>query len=133
MIQHFIASMSKKKSPEKPHFAFGSIPNTRPPPYSDLAHLSNEQDQRFVMALASIQIPEKPIVIRPPREQSEPVIPASEILKDLPQAEEGVKPCARIDCKEIIRKILNSTKRNRDERDDINYDMQVLQTGDAET
>lgn len=119
-------SKSKPKSPEKvsrENLAFGSPPN-RPPAYSEISHLGVE-DQKFALLLADIKIPDTPVIRKERKdfdEEKEEVIPPAKLLQDLPQPEEGVKPCGRFECKEVIRKILNSTKVNREERDDINYE-----------
>jgi hypothetical protein len=113
------------KSKVKPqiHFAFGTRPNFHPPPFSEVSHLV-ETDRPFALFLANIEVPEKPIKIRENVDPSSP--PPADILKDLPQPEEGVKPCLRLDCKEVIRQILTSNKRNRAERDDISYESMIL-------
>ncbi len=112
-------------------YAFGTTPTTHPPAYSSIAHLK-ETDISFALLLASIEVQDRPKIEKKSAESQETNLYA-EIVKDLAKTEEGLKPCTKFECKEVIRKILNSNKRNKEEREDIMIEMDNISSEEKQS
>lgn len=124
---------SSEKSPskrvaKKVHYPFGT-PSHQYHAYSTYIHVKKEDYLLFHALSTSQNITpeivsgeEEKIVTKNPRENVKIEVNA-EALKDLPSAAEGVEPCKRLDCKTVVRMILESQSRSRIERDDISADI----------
>ena len=102
--------------PNSPELAFGSRPSTKPPPYSEFEHVDN-QDKKFVLYLANCDTVDT--TARKSR--------TSEISVPVEKLEDGEKPCMKIGCKDVQRRISVAGKRNRDEREDLAYEQQTVE------
>lgn len=123
------ASNGGKKSPQTKHYPFGTSTSFS---YSKFSHLSGDVYD-FATSLAGTasdikpEIGQKTIVKTPTKKKSSSTAPAkkddeSDFLKTLGATEEGVKPCDRKDCKEVIKKIIERQSKNKYERDDMEAD-----------
>ena len=99
--------------------AFGSRPSTKPPPYSEIEHIDN-QDIKFALYLANVDS-EDTTVRRQRKTEDNDSTTSTKVEKQ----EEAEKKCARPGCLDVIRKINTAGKKNRDEREDIAFEQQV--------
>lgn len=98
----------------KKSYPFGT-PNHGKFSYSSFAHLP-PTNRDFAMQLAAST--GEVGVVR--TERKSPVKQrAAPVLDDLPEAEEGVAPCIRPECRDVIRDIYDRQAKNEAERDDI--------------
>jgi chromosome segregation ATPase len=119
-----------KKAPQMKHYPFGTSTSFS---YSKFSHLSGDVYE-FATSLAGTASDIKPeigqketIVKTPTKKKSSSTASAkkddeNDFLKTLTASEDGVKPCDRKDCKEVIKKIIERQSKNKYERDDMEAD-----------
>ena len=128
------STATQKRKPQKKHYPFGT-PSHKFHPYSEYQHLRREDFVLFhALSTATGEInpeirtgeeePKKP----PPKKKPSPIELDEDILKDIPNVPEGVEPCKRVDCKAVVKSILESQSKNREERDDLMLDIEHLMT-----
>lgn len=101
-----------------PELAFGGRTSTKAPPYSAIEHV-DVQDQSFVLFLANCDAVDTTI-----RKQRTSSGPSSSIKVE--GLQEGEKPCMKNGCIDVQRRITVAGKKNRDEREDLAYEQQVI-------
>ena len=119
--------MTETISNARKTYPFGT-PQHGKHPYSEFAHLS-VSNKAFALQIASSgedqQFFMPPILKETNKPTTSPSIKKL-FVPDMPQAEEGVKPCMRPECKEVMRAILESQERNRREREGILEESKAL-------
>jgi hypothetical protein len=124
-------------SPKKT-YAFGT-PDHGKFPFSSFSHLGSESIS-FAKTLAANAKPRSQVVEgegedkekelkerRPVKKTKKKAPPVDQIPGlDLPEAEKGQPPCSRIECKDVIADILETSRKNQEERDQIVEDCQRM-------
>lgn len=122
---------SLKRIPQKKHFPFGT-PTNKFHPFSEFQHLKPE-DVLLYKALSANEGEFKAEIFTgdeitsktsPKKKKVAPIKIDTDILKDIPNVPAGVEPCKRIDCKNVIKNILESQSRNSIERDELMLDIE---------
>lgn len=134
-----------KKKGKKKYYPFGT-PTHNSNAYSKFAHINNPQTQEFANLLASPTrtfevheaVPEKRAKRRPttsPKKASTKDAPAGDDPATIPDTE-GLQPCTKIPCQQVLRAIADIQYKNEVERDEIEDEyerlLQELATTEAE-
>jgi hypothetical protein len=126
------STVSPKKGKKK-YYPFGT-PTHNSVPYSKFAHLNNAQTQEFATQLSSTSsslLVREPQPERPKRNPTKKTASKATSSADTPAPEvipdaEGLEPCTKIACQQVIRTITELQFRNEVERDEIEDEYERL-------
>lgn len=120
----------KKKVPKKKHYPFGT-PSHKHQPYSLFNHLRKEDVLLFHELSMSAEIQAEIRTGEEEKERLKKVHSVKKVDDDFlkyaqPTKEEGSDQCKRIDCRNVLRKIMESMSTLQQERDAIHDDLEHL-------